>query len=148
MAEATKRVCRALEGSTTAVREAQLRLGLELRRKFRERHIVHGIVACGCQKAVQIKEEARSFLLLRPLGPSASSTSIKSCSMCAAAFSHAVLFGNGPPGTSATGTSAQCSGAEVLLIVRYNALVPVNAVATWLNHRSTGKSSFRHAKWS
>ena len=53
MAEATKRVCRALEGSSTALREAQLRLGLELRRKFRERHIVHGIVACGCQKAVE-----------------------------------------------------------------------------------------------
>ena len=52
MAEATKRVCRALEGSTTAVREAQLRLGLELRRKFRERHVIHWIVACGCQKAV------------------------------------------------------------------------------------------------
>ena len=55
MAEATKRVCRALEGSTTAHENAQLRLGLELRRKFRERHIVHGIVACGCQKAVQIE---------------------------------------------------------------------------------------------
>ena len=36
MAEATKRVCRACAKSSTAHGNAQLRLGLELRRKFRE----------------------------------------------------------------------------------------------------------------
>ena len=44
--------------------------------------------------------------------------------MGAAAALHAVSFGKGPPGTSAIGTSVQCSGAEVLLIVLYNAFVP------------------------
>ena len=60
MAEATKRVCRALEGSTTAVREAQLRLGLELRRKFRERHIVYGIVACTCGNVLTFLKQSIS----------------------------------------------------------------------------------------
>ena len=64
-AVAMKRMSRVSAKSTTAHENAQLRLGLELRRKVRERHVVHRIVACGCQKAVQIERVGPSTSLRR-----------------------------------------------------------------------------------